>query len=94
MKLWLNVKEAAEYAGVCADTIYTACERRESAPHPHRRTSGHPDEAGVDRRVVRAVRLWRSRCSDSRRCRIGRLTDAEIGAIITAYVAANVGLHP
>jgi excisionase family DNA binding protein len=29
MKLWLNVREAAEYAGVCRDTIYTACERRE-----------------------------------------------------------------
>ena len=29
MKLWLNVREGAEYAGVCRDTIYTACERRE-----------------------------------------------------------------
>jgi excisionase family DNA binding protein len=29
MKLWLNVTEAAEYAGVSRDTIYTACERRE-----------------------------------------------------------------
>ena len=29
MKLWLNVKEGAEYAGVCRDTVYAACERRE-----------------------------------------------------------------
>ena len=27
MKLWVNVNDAAEYAGVCRDTIYTACER-------------------------------------------------------------------
>ena len=29
MKTWLNVAEAAEYAGVSRDTIYTACERHE-----------------------------------------------------------------
>jgi excisionase family DNA binding protein len=29
MRIWLNVAEAAEYAGVCRDTIYTAVERRE-----------------------------------------------------------------
>jgi excisionase family DNA binding protein len=29
MKLWLNVREGAEYARVCRDTIYTACERGE-----------------------------------------------------------------
>lgn len=29
MKTWLNVAEAAVYAGVSRDTIYTACERRE-----------------------------------------------------------------
>jgi excisionase family DNA binding protein len=29
MKTWLNVAEAAEYAGVSRDTIYTACEGRE-----------------------------------------------------------------
>ena len=29
MRAWLNVGEAAEYAGVCKDTIYTACERNE-----------------------------------------------------------------
>ena len=28
MKTWLKVAEAAEYAGVSRDTIYTACERR------------------------------------------------------------------
>jgi excisionase family DNA binding protein len=29
MKLWLNDSEGSEYAGVCRDTIYTACERGE-----------------------------------------------------------------
>jgi len=29
MRTWLNVSDAAEYAGVCKDTIYTACERSE-----------------------------------------------------------------
>jgi excisionase family DNA binding protein len=29
MKTWFNVSEAAEYAGVSRDTIYTACERHE-----------------------------------------------------------------
>ena len=29
MKPWLNVSEAAEYAGLSRDTIYTACEQDE-----------------------------------------------------------------
>jgi excisionase family DNA binding protein len=29
MKIWFNVSEAADYAGVSRDTIYTACERHE-----------------------------------------------------------------
>ena len=29
MKLWLNVREGAEYAGVYRDTVYAACEHRE-----------------------------------------------------------------
>jgi excisionase family DNA binding protein len=29
MRTWLTVTQAAEYAGVSKDTIYTACERRE-----------------------------------------------------------------
>jgi excisionase family DNA binding protein len=29
MRIWLNVAEAAEYAAVCRDTIYTAVERGE-----------------------------------------------------------------
>ena len=28
MKLWLNVAEGAEYAGVCRDLIYDACAER------------------------------------------------------------------
>jgi len=29
MRTWLTVSQAADYAGVSRDTIYTACERRE-----------------------------------------------------------------
>ena len=29
MRIWLTVTQAAEYAGVSRDTIYTACERHE-----------------------------------------------------------------
>ena len=29
MKLWMNVREGAEYAGVCRDTIYAACEQHD-----------------------------------------------------------------
>ena len=32
MKTWLTVSDAADYAGVSRDTIYTACERREMRP--------------------------------------------------------------
>ena len=47
MKLWLNVGDAAEYAGVCRDTIHTACERREIR---HVRIGG--------RRSIRLKREW------------------------------------
>jgi excisionase family DNA binding protein len=47
MKLWLNVSEAAEYAGVCRYTIYTACERGELH---HIRIGG--------RRAIRLKREW------------------------------------
>ena len=47
MKLWLNVGEAAEYAGVSRDTIYTACERREIN---HARVGG--------RRAIRLKPEW------------------------------------
>jgi hypothetical protein len=29
MKLWLNARERAEYAGVYRDTVYATCKRRE-----------------------------------------------------------------
>jgi len=29
MRIWFTVTQAAEYAGVSRDTIYTACEQRE-----------------------------------------------------------------
>ena len=47
MRLWLNVSEAAEYAGVSRDTIYTACERLELH---HVRISG--------RRSIRLKAEW------------------------------------
>jgi len=47
MKPWLNVSEAAEYAGVSRDTIYTACERKELR---HARISG--------RRSIRLKPEW------------------------------------
>jgi excisionase family DNA binding protein len=54
MKLWLNVADAAEHAGVCRDTIYTAVERGELRHVRHRRSTLDSREAGVDRRVARA----------------------------------------
>jgi excisionase family DNA binding protein len=47
MKLWLNVREGAEYACVCRDTVYTACERREIR---HARVGG--------RRAIRLKPEW------------------------------------
>ena len=47
MKTWLTVTEAAEYAGVSRDTIYTACERRELG---HARIGG--------RRAIRLKVQW------------------------------------
>jgi len=47
MKTWLTVAEAAEYAGVSRDTIYTACERREIR---HARVGG--------RRAIRLKPEW------------------------------------
>jgi len=47
MKTWFNVAEAAEYASVSRDTIYTACERREIH---HVRLGG--------RRAIRVKAVW------------------------------------
>jgi excisionase family DNA binding protein len=47
MKLWLNVADAAEHAGVCRDTIYTAVERGELR---HVRIGG--------RRSIRLKAVW------------------------------------
>ena len=47
MKTWLTVTEAAEYAGVSRDTIYTACEQRELG---HARIGG--------RRAIRLKLQW------------------------------------
>ena len=47
MRIWLTVAEAAEYAGVFRDTIYTACERKEMR---HARIGG--------RRSIRVKAEW------------------------------------
>jgi excisionase family DNA binding protein len=47
MKIWLTVADAADYAGVSRDTIYTACERREMR---HARIAG--------RRAIRLRTEW------------------------------------
>jgi excisionase family DNA binding protein len=47
MKLWLNVAEGAEYAGVCRDTIYSAVEGGELR---HVRIGG--------RRAIRLKTQW------------------------------------
>jgi excisionase family DNA binding protein len=47
MRTWFTVPQAAEYAGVSRDTIYTACERREMR---HARVSG--------RRAIRVKPEW------------------------------------
>ena len=54
MRTWLNVSEAAEYAGVSRDTIYTACERRELR---NARLSG--------RRAIRIRPQWIDACWNS-----------------------------
>lgn len=47
MKTWLTVTEAAQYAGVSRDTVYTACGRREIR---HARVGG--------RRAIRVKLEW------------------------------------
>jgi len=64
MKTWFNVSEAADYAGVSRDTIYTACERHElrSARLSGRRAIRirpqwiDSDQTSVDRRLAGAAR--------------------------------------
>ncbi len=53
MKLWMNVAEGADYAGVCRDLIYDACAARRIH---HIRVGGRRairlTKARVDRRVA------------------------------------------
>ena len=69
MKTWLNVSEAAEYAGVSRDTIYTACERHELRSRARQRTTRDSTEAGVDRRLAGTARARASRTARHRRAR-------------------------
>ena len=73
MKNWLNVTEAAEYAGVSRDTIYTACERRELR---HARLSG--------RRSIRVKAAWIDEWLEQHACvaqppRAGTMPSTQIG---------------
>jgi excisionase family DNA binding protein len=74
MKAWLTVAEAAQYAGVSRDTIYTACERREIR---HARVGG--------RRAIRLkpewIDAWLERHAlDARDLRIFGRTTSSAGA--------------
>ena len=78
MRLWLNVKEGAEYAGLSRDTIYTACERREL--HHVRiggRRSIRTKAAWIDAWLERHARggdIRPHHGKDLRRCRLAKAT--------------------
>ena len=63
MKLWLNVADAAEHAGVCRDTIYTAVERGEL--RHVRYAPGRDARAAVLRRRPRARPAHAARRDDT-----------------------------
>jgi excisionase family DNA binding protein len=77
MKTWLNVAEAAEYARLSRDTIYTACERREIH---HARVGG--------RRVIRLKREWIDAWLE-RHARLpeGARSDRDSALVVSAYPA-------
>ncbi|HTU99849.1 MAG TPA: helix-turn-helix domain-containing protein [Luteitalea sp.] len=77
MRAWLNVGEAAEYAGVCKDTIYTACERNELR---HVRIGG--------RRCIRMKAAWLDEWFErNTRC----LSGVAGGAVAASTPGASVG---
>ena len=60
MKPWLNVSEAAEYASVSRDTIYTACEQANCEARAS--ADGAPFASGrMDRRLAGTTRHRTSR---------------------------------
>lgn len=69
MKTWLTVLDAADYAGLSRDTIYTACERRELR---HARVGG--------RRTIRLKAEW----IDAWLERHARGAESALGATIKA----------
>ena len=77
MRAWLNVGEAAEYAGVCKDTIYTACERNELR---HVRIGG--------RRCIRMRPIWLDEWYErNARC----LPGGGSGAVAASTTVTSVG---
>lgn len=56
MKLWLNVGDAAEYAGVCLDTHLHRVRTARDSSCPHWRTPVDSPQARVNRRLVLAGR--------------------------------------
>jgi excisionase family DNA binding protein len=77
MKLWLNVAEGAEYAGVCRDLVYDACAARRMH---HIRVGGRRAirlkrewiDAWLERHAVsvtRSARTWRCRAHRCEGCR-------------------------
>lgn len=88
MKPWLSVAEAAAYAGLSRDTIYTACERGELA-RACWRTTKDSREAPMDRRVARAARAGRSRRTDWRR-NGGRVMRGALPVLLTVDEAAEL----
>jgi excisionase family DNA binding protein len=88
MKIWLTVAEAAEYAGLSRDTIYTACERRELR---HARVGG--------RRTIRLKPEWIDAWLEQHACGAAHAADRTVtiaaGALTSAATSttANRGVH-
>ena len=78
MKTWLTVAEAAEYAGVSRDTIYTACERRELR---HARLGG--------RRAIRLKRDWIDAWLEQHTCGAQPAARSDGSTPITAALPLN-----
>ena len=82
------VAEAAEYAGLSRDTIYTACERGELR-HAHVGGRRNSAEAPMDRRVARAARAGRSGRTHWRRDG-GRVMRGALPVLLTVDEAADL----
>jgi len=77
MKIWLTVAEAAEYAGLSRDTIYTACERRELR---HARVGG--------RRTIRLKPEWIDAWLEQHACGAVHAADRSVAIAASALPSA------